>query len=173
IDAGSWFDPRFKNERIPTLEEIIDLITGKVFLSIELKNPYSDEFIDRIKMIIDIIQKAKIEQQVLFCSFHHNLLKIIKQITPDIATAAIQIPDEKRLPSEIYSDIGFETYICSVQELTQEISDDVKKNHIFLGVYSVDDSETLDYILNFNITAIGTNNPAFIIEKLKEKNRKY
>ena len=26
LDSGSWFDPRFKDERIPTLEQVIDLV---------------------------------------------------------------------------------------------------------------------------------------------------
>jgi glycerophosphoryl diester phosphodiesterase len=169
IDAGSWFHPRFKNERIPTLEEIIELINGKIFLNIELKSPYSPEFDETIRAIFDITYKSNTQHQILFCSFHHDLLLKIKQIAPEMPTAAIQLPDEKRLPSEVMSEIGCDAYICSVQELSRKISNDVMKHNIFCGVYSVDDSETLDYVLNFNINAIGTNNPALINEKLKEK----
>jgi glycerophosphoryl diester phosphodiesterase len=37
LDAGSWFAPRFKGERIPTLEEVFDLARGRCGVNIEIK----------------------------------------------------------------------------------------------------------------------------------------
>ncbi len=37
LDAGSWFGPRFRGERIPTLEEVFDLARGRCGLDIEIK----------------------------------------------------------------------------------------------------------------------------------------
>jgi glycerophosphoryl diester phosphodiesterase len=39
LDAGSWFDPRFANERMPTFEEAIALVKGKAGIFPELKSP--------------------------------------------------------------------------------------------------------------------------------------
>lgn len=39
LDAGSWFDPRFKGERMVTFQETIDLVKGKAGLFPELKVP--------------------------------------------------------------------------------------------------------------------------------------
>jgi glycerophosphoryl diester phosphodiesterase/Zn-dependent protease with chaperone function len=39
LDAGSWFDPKFKGERIPTFDEAVTLIKGKAGLFPELKTP--------------------------------------------------------------------------------------------------------------------------------------
>jgi len=39
LDAGSWFDPRFKGEKILTFQEAIDLVRGKAGLFPELKTP--------------------------------------------------------------------------------------------------------------------------------------
>src|SRR5438105_10602686 len=44
FDAGSWKDPRFKGERIPSLDEVLTLARGKVGVAIEIKNlplPYA------------------------------------------------------------------------------------------------------------------------------------
>ncbi len=38
VDVGSWFDPRFKGERVPLLEELLDLADGKAELHLEVKN---------------------------------------------------------------------------------------------------------------------------------------
>ncbi len=37
IDVGSWFDPRFAGERIPTLEQVLAEVRGRATLNIELK----------------------------------------------------------------------------------------------------------------------------------------
>jgi glycerophosphoryl diester phosphodiesterase len=39
LDAGSWFDPKFKSETIPTFDEAIALIRGKAGIFPELKTP--------------------------------------------------------------------------------------------------------------------------------------
>lgn len=39
LDAGSWFDAKFKGTRIPTFAETIDSLRGKSGLFIELKTP--------------------------------------------------------------------------------------------------------------------------------------
>jgi glycerophosphoryl diester phosphodiesterase len=37
LDAGSWFAPRFRGERVPTLGEVLDLARGRCGLNLELK----------------------------------------------------------------------------------------------------------------------------------------
>jgi len=37
LDAGRWFGPEFAGERIPTLDEVMDLVAGKAALAIEVK----------------------------------------------------------------------------------------------------------------------------------------
>jgi glycerophosphoryl diester phosphodiesterase len=39
LDAGSWFDPKFADERIPTFDEAVALVKGKAGMFPELKTP--------------------------------------------------------------------------------------------------------------------------------------
>src|SRR5687767_6063640 len=39
LDAGSWFDPKFKAEKVPTFDEAVGLIRGKAGMFPELKVP--------------------------------------------------------------------------------------------------------------------------------------
>lgn len=41
-DVGSWFDPKFAEERIPTLAESLDLARGKIGVYIEIKDSDDD-----------------------------------------------------------------------------------------------------------------------------------
>jgi glycerophosphoryl diester phosphodiesterase len=42
LDAGSWFDARFKDERIPTMQEILVLCRGKADVLLDLKETGED-----------------------------------------------------------------------------------------------------------------------------------
>jgi glycerophosphoryl diester phosphodiesterase len=39
LDAGSWFDPKFEGERIPTFDEAVALVKGRAGMFPELKTP--------------------------------------------------------------------------------------------------------------------------------------
>jgi glycerophosphoryl diester phosphodiesterase len=39
LDAGSWFDPKFAGERVPTFDEVVELVKGRAGLYPELKTP--------------------------------------------------------------------------------------------------------------------------------------
>src|SRR3972149_9393656 len=39
LDAGSWFAPQFSDERIPNLNEVLELAKGKILVNIEIGTP--------------------------------------------------------------------------------------------------------------------------------------
>lgn len=43
LDAGSWNDERFAGQRIPTVEEALDLVRGRAGLLLELKRPNDED----------------------------------------------------------------------------------------------------------------------------------
>jgi glycerophosphoryl diester phosphodiesterase len=53
LDAGSWFSPEYAGERVPTLQEAIDLIDARAGIYIETKHPYLYPGIER--RILDVL----------------------------------------------------------------------------------------------------------------------
>jgi glycerophosphoryl diester phosphodiesterase len=51
LDAGSWFDPSFKGERIPTLHEALELCKGKIGVMIDLKETGA-EYAEKITALV-------------------------------------------------------------------------------------------------------------------------
>ena len=50
LDAGSWFDAKFRGTRVPTFAETIDALRGRSGLYIEIKSPELYEGIERLIM---------------------------------------------------------------------------------------------------------------------------
>lgn len=88
-DIGSWFAPEFQSETIPTLAEVFDVFdsTGHR-LNIELKSdifPYEG----MVTKVLDLIAERQIEERVIISSFDHSAIQIVKQLKPQIETAAL------------------------------------------------------------------------------------
>jgi glycerophosphoryl diester phosphodiesterase len=59
LDAGSWFDPKFAGERIPTFEEAIALVKGRAGIFPELKSParLNARGVDVEQAVADVLEK--------------------------------------------------------------------------------------------------------------------
>ena len=72
------------NEKIPLLQELIDLVKNKAKIAIELKG--GREIVEKV---LQLIKKNKIENNVLIVSFHPYYLKKIKRLNEDIKTGLL------------------------------------------------------------------------------------
>jgi glycerophosphoryl diester phosphodiesterase len=63
LDAGTWFDPKFAGERIPTFEEMIALVRGKAGIYPELKSPplYTARGVDMTKIFVETIKRNRLD----------------------------------------------------------------------------------------------------------------
>ena len=75
-----------KGEKIPTLQEYINLLKNKTIMVIEIKKDK-----DIVKRLIKAIRKNKIEDKILIVSFHPNYLKEIKKHNKNIKTGLLSV----------------------------------------------------------------------------------
>lgn len=81
IDVGSYFSDDFKDERIPTLEEVLKLIPETILVNIEIKNT-PKRHIGIESKIVDLITIYRSLDNVIVSSFDHLALKTIAGIEP-------------------------------------------------------------------------------------------
>ena len=62
LDAGSWFDPKFSGEKVPTFDEAIALIRGKAGLFPELKVPeiYAGRNVNFEQLVADALDRNRL-----------------------------------------------------------------------------------------------------------------
>ncbi len=80
LDAGSWFEPGFAGEQIPTLAEVLDMALPYVTVNIEIK-PEAFELnapADAIeKQVMELVWERSAQNAVLISSFEHRVLERI------------------------------------------------------------------------------------------------
>ena len=92
IDAGSWFDPGFAGERLPTLEAFIDFMNERcVNANIELKanEQGAARSIELVDALAAALGRLDAGRQVLVSSFSQPLLMAFHQRHPGYATAVL------------------------------------------------------------------------------------
>lgn len=84
LDAGSFFDSKFKREKIPTLEDVFTHLSNQAVVIIELKSG-NEKYKGIEKKIIELVLKYKLEQRVILKSFDVKILKSFKKLNPSIS----------------------------------------------------------------------------------------
>lgn len=97
LDAGSWFDPRFRGEPIPLLDEVFAELGGKFLINVELKNYKSlnDSLPD---LVVKLVRRHGLTNSVLLSSFNGRNLPRAKALAPEIRTGLLTLPGLLGLP---------------------------------------------------------------------------
>ncbi len=91
LDAGSHFDVRFAGERIPTLEEVLVGVGGRLLVNIELKD--QDNRAEHLESsVVEVVQRVGMPARVWFSSFKPHALMQARQHAPDIPCALLYGP---------------------------------------------------------------------------------
>jgi glycerophosphoryl diester phosphodiesterase len=87
LDVGSWFDPGFADERVPTLAEVINLCRGRIRLNIELKFFGPDRRL--AQAVARILREQEFESDCLVTSLNYDALVETKRHNPRLRTGLI------------------------------------------------------------------------------------
>jgi glycerophosphoryl diester phosphodiesterase len=87
LDAGKWFAPEFAGERIPSFEEALALLDGRIGrIYAEVKGYREFEDLDRM---VDIVRKLGMMPAVTFISMNWMLLDRMRSREPELAVGYI------------------------------------------------------------------------------------
>jgi glycerophosphoryl diester phosphodiesterase len=92
LDAGSYFDPTFAGERIPTLEEVLNAVGSRLLLNIELKTT-SLRDTGLAQAVVAQVEQYGLGDRVLLSSFNPFSLRRAKRIAPHIPVGLLYAPD--------------------------------------------------------------------------------
>ncbi|MBS4000616.1 MAG: hypothetical protein KGZ71_09050 [Desulfobulbaceae bacterium] len=168
IDIGSAYGNIYAGEKIPLLQEVLELVRDKALLMIEIKTWTGDKIQANMNQLIELIDEFNSLDKTVFGSFNYKVLRDLKQLNPNIKTAAIKIPGDDKSPREIRELTQCEVFIFSVEELNQELMESAIQEGLFTGVYSVDTKASLKFALEHKVRAVATNYPNKIFKWLDE-----
>lgn len=150
LDAG-------KGEPIPTLQEVIDLVRGKVILQIELKGPGTAE------PVIETVDRNSMEKEVLLTSFVHERLREARQLNPDLRLGALWA-DPPPDACEQAIDMGAEAIHIQHLNIDAQLVQKAHAHGLKIRAWNPDTVEEIQRVVDLGVDAIGSNRPDLLIE---------
>ncbi|MFQ5630785.1 MAG: glycerophosphodiester phosphodiesterase, partial [bacterium] len=87
LDAGSWYAKEFSGEPIPTLEQVIELVRGKMRLNIEIKLHGYERHV--AQLVVGKIKQANFGDECIVTSCGHDVADSIKALAPELTVGYI------------------------------------------------------------------------------------
>lgn len=145
LDAG-------KGEKVPTLQEAIDLVRGRVKLIIEIKQEGLEAD------VVNLIQRNDIINSCMVSSFHYKSIRHVKKLIPRLMTAAIvsRLPvDFKSLSTDIMADSIF----IRKDIATSAFVDEAHKDGFTVCIWNVDVPEDIRKYAEMGADYLSSNYP--------------
>ena len=168
-NAGSWFDTTFKDEKIPTLDEIMRLVNGKATLVIEIK-AFADYYKGIEKRVVNIIHKHNALDWTAICSFDDEVLLKVNELDSNIVLHKLFILKFPFL--KLFNDgslrIADFQYYNFVDEFSvyypfanKRLINKVHRLNKPINVWTVDDTVKINRLINLGVDGIITNHPEY------------
>lgn len=158
LDAGSWFDPRFAGEPLPTLEDALHHLRGQVdALYIELKAGLSPA---AIATTVQLLHQTELDARTTIISFDWWCLKLVREAAPDQRIGClVHTPGEYDGAILRAAQVGNAIVDCYYELLLDDPSRTTFAHSlgIELVVYTVDDVASARALADLGVRGITTN----------------
>jgi glycerophosphoryl diester phosphodiesterase len=162
IDIGSWFDPQFSAERVPTLAEVLEESRGKAHVVIELKYYGHDQQLEQ--RVVDIVEQLGMTDEIAIMSLKYEGIQKIRALRPEWTIGLLSATAIGNLAS---LDVDF---LAVAQGMATPGF--VKRSHeqgkqVF--VWTINDAVTLSRMMSLGVDGVITDEPALAREVIADR----
>lgn len=161
LDFGSWFNDKYKNEKIVLFEDFArDYLDKDLTFAIELK------VLGIEKETLEIINKYKVHNNIYITSFLYDALKNVRKIDSNIKLSwLIEDKISKENIDKILKIKG--TQICPRASLVSKKDIEIaNSNGLGVRLWGIDNEEIMKKVYKLNIEGMTVNFPDKLIELL-------
>lgn len=171
-DAGSWFDPRFRGERVPLLQEVLELARQRALVLVEIKARHMAE------RVLQVVEEMDAGGQVIVQSFAPQTVRRVKLLEPAIP-AALLISALPTTPSRIRArrmareilEVGANAVAIWHAALTPPFFEEMRQRAIGVWAWTVDDEIVMRDLALMGVQGIITNYPDRLNRVLQDLER--
>ncbi|MGN0317490.1 MAG: glycerophosphodiester phosphodiesterase family protein [Lachnospira sp.] len=160
LDAGSWFSEEFKGEKVPSLEEVLELVSGKINLNIEIKNTdRSDEMAEKL---VELLHKYNMVNNVVVTSFDKDVLLKVKEREPGVQVGYIL----SVAYGNFYEIEGVDFFSMNASFLSKRVVEEIHNSGKQVHAWTVNSETSIRNLANMGVDAIITDEPVLARETI-------
>ena len=155
FDAGSWFNPLFAAEKIPTLAQVLALVKETdAIVNIELKTnvfPYEG----LLEEVFKLVKLFNLEERTILSSFDHEV--VVKALTQQSKIAVAPLFSDLIINPWAYTkELGASSmHVSGYMLLRQQVQENLKEGAI-VRVYTINEIEHIRLVKQLGIDAMIT-----------------
>jgi len=157
IDIGSWFDPEFYSERVPTLAEVLAEAKGKAGVVIELKYYGHDQQLEQ--RVVDIVEQLEMTDEIVIMSLNNAGIQKIRVLQPDWT---IGLLSAKAIGNLARLDVDFLAVASGMATPGFVHRSHARGKKVF--VWTVNDTVSLSRMMSIGVDGVITDEPALARE---------
>ena len=153
IDIGSWFNPTFKDERVPTLQDVLTKCKGKIRVNIELKYYGHDDQLEQ--RVVEIVEALDMASNVVVMSLKTDAVRTMKALRPSWKVGqlmSVSAGDLQNVEADfvaVNASFANRSFVRSVHDIGKEVY-----------VWTVNDAPTMSAMVSRGVDGIITDKPA-------------
>ena len=158
LDAGGWFGPQFKGEKIPLLAEVFEALGRKILMNVELTN-YSTPADGLVDAVAEVVRRQKMEEWIMFSSFSAANLARAKRLLPAVPCGYLLdggAPWRKRLEGWL---IKMEAEHPWLEDATPAAVEKAHRRGRRMHVWTVNDPQEMRRLRAMGVDGIFTDDP--------------
>lgn len=163
LDAGGWFDPAFRGERIPTLEDVLLLMRGKATPVIEVKVA-SREIAGPLA---ETLKRLDMTRHAYVTTFYGGPLRALQTLAPDLSRAVLVTPLSS--PSGRALNLRAGTTQAYHAALERDKIDHAHSLGLEVHAWTVNRIEDMNQMISMGIDGITTDEVSTLRQVLKER----
>jgi glycerophosphoryl diester phosphodiesterase len=165
LDAGRWFGEPFAGERIPTLEEVVQLVAGRAALAVEVKPPGAGGGLLTAKLL-PLVKGGP--GRFVVHSFDADYLRDFRKCCPDCETGLLCMASEKAVA--LAKEIGCTAIHPAWRTVTPRLNRAIRAAGLRIMAWTArTESDCLAILDTLDVDAIGADCPDVLIRILRQR----
>lgn len=168
LDAGSWFNPMFAGERIPSLQQVIQfLLNTKMCANVEIKPLPGQDEITAIRAVHEITAHfPQPNPSILFSSFNLEALQYLRKESTNCLMGFL-MHEWRSDWRKVCDDLQCVSVHVNEEIMTQSMAAKIKSTGRSLLCYTVNDSARANQLYSWGVDAVFSDAPDVILKGLK------
>ncbi|HRY29380.1 MAG TPA: glycerophosphodiester phosphodiesterase family protein [Elusimicrobiota bacterium] len=174
LDAGKWFHPRFRGEKIRRLEELLSWLRPKksragrpMRIFIELKSK-PVRYPGLAEAVARAVRRGGFLQRATVISFDHDLVRRVKAASPRLQTGILfsePLADPVSRARRVRADGLFPRYPL----VNKALVDSAHRRGLLVGAWTVNEKADMLRMARLGVDAVTSNFPDRLIRVLRRK----
>ncbi len=158
LDAGAWFGPEFRGERIPRLAAVVEQVRDRVTLNVEIKSARDLGRIERA--LADLTIAADAGAWLVFSSFHWTALQNLRALAPWARLGVLCDADPLRSGGlALATELGAEMLIPGRRWVDRRVVEAAHAQRLDVWVWTVNEPGEMRRLIALGVDALFSDYP--------------